>query len=367
MTLIRNLLIGTVIGCSSVIPATAVEPAQAPATTFRPARRSTTSPSTRPTTSPADAAVLARHGARDVSVHDPSTIVRHGDTYWVFSTGRGINSRFSKDLVHWQDGPPVFPQAPSWVNDFIPNHRGTYWAPDVIRVGGRYLLYYSASVLNKQTSVMAVASNPTLDPSSPDYKWTDHGPVLRTTELDDYNVIDPSLLLDRDGRLWMAFGSFWSGIKLVELDPRTGKRRDADAKLISLAWHEQIEAAGLVREGGWYYLFVNWGQCCRGVNSTYEIRVGRSRAVTGPYLDKEGKDLLRDGGTLLMATDGPFIGPGHAAVLRDGRDTLLSVHFYDGTDGGRAKLAISRLRFTRDGWPVVEPASRNERQPKGTR
>jgi arabinan endo-1,5-alpha-L-arabinosidase len=289
-------------------------------------------------------------------VHDPSSIVRCGDEYWVFATGRGVPSRQSKDLVHWENGPPVFTAPLPWVAEFLPGHNGAYWAPDVIRVGDRYLLYYSVSVLGKRTSAIAVASNPTLDPGAPNYKWTDHGPVIRTSEADNYNAIDPSVMLDADGRLWMAFGSFWSGIKLLELDPATGKRKAPDAQLVSLAWHRQIEAATILREGEWYYLLVNWGQCCRGVNSTYEIRVGRSKSVTGPYLDKSGADLRRDGGTVLLSTDGLFIGPGHGAVLRDGADMWLSVHFYDGTNNGRPRLAIERLRFDANGWPVIEPA-----------
>jgi arabinan endo-1,5-alpha-L-arabinosidase len=156
-----------------------------------------------------------------------------------------------------------------------------------------------------------------------------------------------------DGKLWLAYGSFWSGIKLVELDPKSGKRLAPDSPLHALAHQEEIEAAAIHRHGDHYYLFVNWGRCCRGVKSTYNIRVGRSPEITGPYLDKEGTDLRKGGGSLVLATEGRFIGPGHAGILKEGERCWLSFHFYDGSENGRSKLAIRGLEWTKDGWPAV--------------
>lgn len=155
----------------------------------------------------------------------------------------------------------------------------------------------------------------------------------------------------------MAFGSFWSGIKLVELDPETGLRRAPDSPIYDLAWHEAIEAPTLHHRGAFFYLFVNWGHCCRGTNSTYEIRVGRSPVVTGPYLDQDGKNLMAKGGTRVLATAGPRIGPGHAGLLSHQGKEYLSYHFYDGEDRGRAKLGITPLRWSAEGWPTVETKS----------
>jgi arabinan endo-1,5-alpha-L-arabinosidase len=152
----------------------------------------------------------------------------------------------------------------------------------------------------------------------------------------------------------MAYGSFWSGIKLMQLDPGTGKRIAADSPIHSLAHKDQIEAAAIHRHDGHYYLFVNWGRCCRGVQSTYNIRVGRGREITGPYLDKEGVDLLKGGGSLVLETEGRFIGPGHAGILDDGDRTWMSYHFYDGEQSGRPKLAIRPLEWAKDGWPIVK-------------
>ena len=102
----------------------------------------------------------------------------------------------------------------------------SFWAPDVIRVGDQYLLYYSVSVFGQNYSSIGLVTNPVLDPADPKYKWTDHGPVVQSQRGDRYNAIDPAVILDHEGKLWMAFGSFWSGIKMIELDPKTGKRRN---------------------------------------------------------------------------------------------------------------------------------------------
>ncbi len=271
----------------------------------------------------------------------------------MFATGRGVLSVRSKDLVHWEPGPPVFPTPPKWITDVVPTQRGEFWAPDVIFRDGRYLLYYSVSAFGKRTSAIALASNPTLDPDDPKYHWTDHGIVVRTDETNDYNAIDPCVVPGDGGALWLVFGSYWSGIKLIQLDPKTGKRTAPDSPMYPLAHKEQIEAAAVYRHGGHYYLFVNWGHCCRGVKSTYEIRVGRSKEITGPYLDRDGADLRRGGGTLLLRTEGSQIGPGHAGVLKDGDRYWLSYHFYDGEQNGRPRLGIRPLEWAADGWPRV--------------
>jgi arabinan endo-1,5-alpha-L-arabinosidase len=170
------------------------------------------------------------YGRRDARVHDPSSIVRCGNEYWVFATGRGVKSLRSRDLTHWEPGPPVFTQFPAWTREVV-EHRVYFWAPDAVRMGERYLLYYSISRWGKNTSAIGLASNRTLNPADPEYRWTDEGLVIRSRAEDSYNAIDPNVVLDADGGLWLAFGSFWTGIKLVELDPATGKRLAPDSQL----------------------------------------------------------------------------------------------------------------------------------------
>ena len=309
-----------------------------------------------PPRDPADAAHLIRMGSVDVRIHDPSGIVRCKDEYWLFATGPGVRSFRSKDLKTWEPGPRVFAnEPPKWVLDEVPANRNgnDFWAPDVIQLGGRYLLYYSVSSWGKNTSVIGLATNRTLDPADPEYKWVDERVVFRSTAADDFNAIDPAPTLDPEGNLWLAVGSFWGGIRLVQLDAATGRRLAPDSPVHALAYKEQIEGPFIHRRGGRYYLFVAWGWCCRGVRSTYNIRVGRSDRITGPYLDKDGRDMRLGGGTLVLDTDGPFIGPGQPAVYGEGGREWLVCHFYDATRRGRGTLALRPLTWDADGWPVA--------------
>ena len=298
---------------------------------------------------------LEQTASRGIITRDPSTIVKCKGEFWVFYTGHGIPSFHSKDLVKWEAGPPVFRTAPEWIAAAVPENRSmNYWAPDVLHLGDRYLLYYSVSSFGKITSAIGLATTPTLDPSDPAYHWTDHGIVVQSREGGDFNTIDPSVFSDDNGTLWLAFGSCWSGIKLARLDPETGKRSNPDAPLSSLAYNKSIKASCLYKHDGYYYLFVNWGSCCRGVNSTYNIRVGRSRKVTGPYIDKAGVDMLKAGGTLLLSSKGPLFGPGHTGILVDNGKSWFTSHFEGDTRmGGKATLAIMPLIW-KSGWPQVQ-------------
>jgi arabinan endo-1,5-alpha-L-arabinosidase len=299
-------------------------------------------------------AQMAGFGSRGVHVHDPSSIVKCGNEFWIFYTGRGVPSYHSKDLIKWEIGPRVFTNAPAWTDQAVPEHRGSYfWAPDIIHLGGRYLLYYAVSTFGKRVSAIGLASNPTLDPNNPKFHWTDCGLVIQSAETDDFNTIDPAVSQDADGKLWLAFGSFWSGIKLVQLDPKTGKRITPDSPMYSLAHNDSIEASYIYQHDNLYYLFVNWGLCCRGTNSTYEIRVGRSKKITGPYYDADGVDLVNDGGSLFLKTSGPFIGPGQAGIISENGTNWFSCHFYDGTRGGISTLAILPLQWDTNGWPEI--------------
>ncbi len=290
-------------------------------------------------------------------VHDPSTIVRDGDTFWMFCTGRGVKAFSSTNLHDWHPEQPVMPEMPTWVREVVPTQRGYYWAPDVIRVGDHWLLYYSVSSFGRNTSAIGLATNPTLNPADPAFRWTDQGIVVRSYRTNNYNTIDPAVVLSADNRLWLTFGSYWSGIKLIELDPQTGHRIAPDSSMYSLAWNDRIEAPFIYHHGTNYYLFVNWGECCKGTNSTYEIRVGRSARITGPYRDREGKEMLHGGGTRVLGSEGRFIGPGHAGIVRDDGHEWFSFHFYDGDNRGRPTLAVRRLTWDREGWPRVARAA----------
>lgn len=299
------------------------------------------------------AAPLGERFTGDLFVHDPSTVVEQQGEWFLFSTGPGIATKQSTNGLEWRRAAPVFASPPEWTTNSIPGFRGYFWAPDVVFAGGKYHLYYSVSTFGKQRSAIGVVSTPTLNRASPEFKWTDAGAVIESSPGDPFNAIDPSVLLDGDGRLWLAFGSFWRGIYLAELNPRTGKRVDTRTPPRQLAWHESIEAPTLHRRGQDYFLFVNWGMCCRGTNSTYEVRVGRSKSITGPYRDREGRRMLDGGGTPFLGTDGADIGPGHVTVFNRGGQEFICYHVYDRERGGRSQLRLKALRWTDDGWPSV--------------
>ena len=288
-------------------------------------------------------------------IHDPSTILKRDGKYWCFSTGTGVQSLCSEDLEHWHLLPPIVASPPAWFSKVVPQPPMHLWAPDIVELDGRYLVYYSVSAFGKQTSAIALASSPTLDPEAEGYGWTDHGIVVQTDGSNDHNAIDPAVVRTPDGELWLVYGSYWTGIKLFQLDPKTGKRIAPDSPLYSLAWKEQIEAASILHHDGYYYLFVDWGTCCSGVRSTYNIRIGRSRDLTGPYLDRDGVDMLKGGGSLLLGNEGPRIGPGHAAFLEEDGRLMMSYHFYSADDRGLPLLGVRGLSWDEEGWPVVDP------------
>jgi arabinan endo-1,5-alpha-L-arabinosidase len=298
-------------------------------------------------------------------VHDPC-IIRQGDSYYLFSTsvktdvGGFVSCRRSRDLVSWERVGFVFAQIPEWAREAVPRTKGV-WAPDITFFNGLYHLYYSVSSFGSNQSVIGLATNRTLDPADPAFEWVDRGLVVRSRLHDRYNAIDPNLVVDRDGKYWLAWGSFWDGLKMARIDPATGKRLDGDDKMHSLAWRpvsrgapSAIEAPFLVAHGDFYYLFASFDFCCRGVNSTYFVVCGRSRDVTGPYVDVNGRSMMEGGGSIVIQGDARFKGTGHNAVLHDGERDYLVYHAYDAERAGIPTLRISPIYWTPDGWPRAQ-------------
>jgi arabinan endo-1,5-alpha-L-arabinosidase len=296
----------------------------------------------------------------DIWVHDPSTINKDGNNYWAFTSGNGINAISSTDLYNWSRGKEVFQGGkwPSWINTYVPNFIGYFWAPDVSYLNGKYYLYYACSTLGSSTSTIGVATSPTLNQSSPDYKWTDLGMVVSSSSVRDVNAIDPSVFKDTNGKVYLTYGSYFNGIGIIELNPSTGKvKAGARIKRIAGGSSSSFEASCLIKEGSYYYLFVNRARCCQGQYSTYYIVTGRSLSPTGPFFDKNGINLRGSGstagGTTVLVTSGRYRAPGHLGLLRDSGRSIISTHYYDGNYYGESKLDIADLHFTEDGWPVV--------------
>ena len=309
--------------------------------------------------------------AKEVSVHDP-VMAKEGDTYYVYSTGPGITFYSSKDMQNWTPEGRVFKGQPVWAKKAAPTFDDHIWAPDIQFHNGKYYLYYSVSGFGKNTSGIGVTVNKTLNPRSPDYKWEDQGMVLQSVpHRDDWNAIDPNVIEDQQGNGWMSFGSFWSGLKIVKLNKEwTGlaepQEWHAIASRTNGASHAgadagvgEIEAPYIFRKGDYYYQFASFGLCCKKGDSTYHVMVGRSKAVTGPYLDKSGVDMMKGGGSLVIAGDKDWKGLGHnSAYTMDGKDYLV-LHAYETADNYLQKLKIMEMKWDKNGWPTVDQADLN--------
>jgi arabinan endo-1,5-alpha-L-arabinosidase len=291
--------------------------------------------------------------------HDPSTIIKNGNRYWIFTTGQGIYAMYSTDLINWQSGSrTVFPIGtwPGWINTYAPNFAGDFWAPEIIFMNNKYYLYYSCtSAFGSKQSVIGLATNVTLDPNSPSYNWVDEGMVVASSNSSDFNAIDAALVRDASGRLWMSYGSFANGLRIMELSTTTGKPLSSSSTRIAGngGGNSGSEAPYIVRNGSYYYLFINKGACCNGASSTYYIQVGRSTSPTGPYLDKNGVSMLNNGGTTILATQGNYVGPGHVGLFQENGFNYLSHHYYDANQNGRARLSIGNLGWDNSGWPFI--------------
>lgn len=297
----------------------------------------------------------------DITVHDP-TLVVDGDDWWVFSTGNltkglgAIQVRHSSGGNEWTYAGEVLPDdRPSWLKETVPGVTNL-WAPEVVEHDGTWYLYYAASTFGSNTSAIGLLTS---DELGANVDWQDQGIVWRSESSSTYNAIDPSVVTDEDGTPWMAFGSFWGGIQLVELSWPSGLPAEgAQTQVIASRGDaiNAIEAPALLRHDGYWYLFVSKDSCCQGVSSTYHVQVGRSEDIAGPYVDADGVSLLEDGGTPVLDAAGDMIGPGGESVASTEVGDLLAFHFYDGANDGTPTLAIRELAWTDDGWPVATTA-----------
>jgi len=290
----------------------------------------------------------------DLYAHDPA-IIRQNGVWYAFYTGSGIKVKRSEDGTNWVHDGQVFRSTPRWAKEMVPNAGSSIWAPDIFHYKGRFYLFYSVSTFGKNTSVIGLAVNETLDRKDPNYEWKDMGLVIESGPGDFYNCIDPNFTVDKQGNPWLVFGSFWSGIKLLPLDKKTLLIREG-ADMTALAYRpgsNAVEAPYLIYRKGFYYLFISFDSCCRGVESTYKIAVGRSSIITGPYYDRSGSSLLEGGGSVLKEGDERWKGPGHCGVYTERNASILYFHAYDALDAGNPALRIENIYWTTDGWPEL--------------
>lgn len=304
---------------------------------------------------------------QNIPVHDP-VMTRQDGIYYLFATGNGISRWSSKDMKNWKKEKPVFSAPPAWAVQAVPGFKGHIWAPDIFYFNGLYHLYYSISTFGKNRSCIGLATNKTLHSGSPDYHWTDHGKIIESVPgRDEWNAIDPNLVLDENQQPWLTFGSFWNGLKLVKLSDNAQEIAQDPQRWYTIASAPQhqpgdkpaatnkaIEAPFIFKKGNYYYLFASYDYCCKAEKSTYKMRVGRSEQLSGPYLDKDQKPMTKGGGSLILEGDTQWYGVGHNAVCTsDGKDFLI-FHGYDASDKGRSKLRIEELTWDASNWPSVK-------------
>jgi len=270
-------------------------------------------------------------------IHDPSTVIESNGKW--FTWGTGGSGLMSEDGWTWTNGPRAGRSG---------------MAPDVIHVGDRYYVYAAGNPGGQPHAEINMAWSKSLDPNSPDCKWTDAGLVVSTDGVEDCNGIDPGAFLDpTTGKMWLTYGSYFGYIRVVELDPKTGKRVNPGqkAKFYDLAIN--CEASTMIYENGWYYLLATHGSCCQGANSGYNIRVGRSRKPTGPFVDDNGLDMIKGGGKLFAGSGERVVGPGHFGreILEKGVEKF-SCHYEADLNHGGSVLDIRPLLW-KDGWPVA--------------
>ncbi|SBT88462.1 arabinan endo-1,5-alpha-L-arabinosidase [Streptomyces sp. DI166] len=283
-------------------------------------------------------------------VHAPTMIRISSGQYLLYATGGGISSKSSNNRIAFSAGADAFGTRPGWWSSYssVPEA----WAPDISHHGGKYLMYYSVSKFGSNTSAIGLAGSTTGQPGS----WTDYGIVYTSNSASDYNAIDPNLFVDSDGKWWLSFGSWWTGIKMIQINPSTGKQLSSNTTRYSLASRptgtKAVEAPFIVKRNGYYYLFASYDTCCAGTSSTYKVKVGRATSVTGPYYDRNGVSMMNNGGTPVLESHGRYIGPGGQSIMNDVDGDLIVYHYYDGQDNGTPKLGINLLNWS-TGWPVA--------------
>jgi arabinan endo-1,5-alpha-L-arabinosidase len=284
----------------------------------------------------------------NLGAHDPSAIESSG-TYYEFQTGLGAKT--STNLTSWSGASAPF-ATPPWMTTAVTGVTDL-WAPDISFFGGTYHLYYAGSTFGTNKSCIGHATRASLSSGA----WADQGSATIcsniTTTGDNWNAIDPNAIVDTDRTPWLVFGSFWGGIKIIQLD-QTGARVGTTVTGIAARPSSggALEGPFMIRRCGYYYLFTSWDTCCKGASSTYNMRVVRGASVTGPFADKAGTAAMQGGGTLIAQGDGTWAGPGGQSVMFVGTKAYLVYHAY-AMSNGNATLRIADLVWDSSGWPMA--------------
>lgn len=297
--------------------------------------------------------IIENNGLKgQLTVHDP-VMIKKGDTYYVFSTGIAIKT--SKDRINWMDAGSVFGKDSIkfdwWKND-IPEKVGL-WAPDIHYSNGKYHLYYSVSAWMDFNSSIGYTTNVTLNPKDSNYKWIDEGQVIRFKNGGEgVNCIDPNIFIDTDGKKYLLYGSYKAGLRLVELDYKSGKLKIDKPELTTITT-ALGEGAFLIKDAYYYYIFASRGRCCAGNNSTYQIVIGRSKNIKGSYLNKQGESWVDNKYSVFLAGDSAEPGRGHNVFFTEHDTTFIVYHAYTRSANGASLLNIKPMYLNEAGWPTI--------------
>ena len=295
----------------------------------------------------------------DIRVHDP-VMIKDGNTYYVFHTGKGVSIKTSTDKITWKKAGNVFiaSNTPSWWKSDIPGHDGNLWAPDIHYSHGKYYLYYAVSAWMNFNSSIGLATNTTLDSSKPDYRWKDEGQIISYKNGGEgVNVIDPNFISAENGRAWLFYGSYKAGLRAVEVNPVSGKLLK-DPPMLYTITTALGEGVFVIKGQKYYYIFASRGKCCAGMQSTYQMIMGRSKKITGPYLNKEGKSWVDNNYSVFLAGDSTEPGRGHNGFFTERDSTFIVYHAYTRAAKGAPLLNIKLLYIDNADWPTIEKTGR---------
>ncbi|MGB3005053.1 MAG: arabinan endo-1,5-alpha-L-arabinosidase [Chitinophagaceae bacterium] len=299
-------------------------------------------------------------------VHDP-VMIKQDSTYYIFSTGMSIKT--SKDRINWVNAGSVFGRDSikfDWWKEDIKEKIGL-WAPDIHFSNGKYYLYYSVSAWMNFNSSIGLVTNTTLNKNDLAYKWMDEGKIISFKNGGQgVNVIDPNIFIDKDGKKYLTYGSYKAGLRLVELDYKTGKLK-RDPPEITILTTSLGEGVFIIKGPKYYYIFASRGRCCAGDSSTYQIVMGRSENIKGPYLNKEGESWVSNKYSLFLAGDSSEPGRGHNGFFTEHDTTFIVYHAYTRSQKGASLLNIKPLYMDEDGWPTLDATKKIFRREEETK
>ncbi|WP_166637999.1 family 43 glycosylhydrolase [Halanaerobium saccharolyticum] len=292
---------------------------------------------------------LNRNITGNLKAHDPA-LVKENNKWWLFHTGKGFGIKSSQDGLNWKKEAPILEEPLAWWSDYVPHfdRDNDIWAPDLEFFNDKWWLYYSVSEFGTNNSVIGLLSADSIEEGN----WKDEGLVITSSDGKKFNTIDPCIFIDAEDNPWLVFGSWFDGIKLAEIDQKTMKLKGEIHSLASRRVGDRaagVEAPTLTYKDGYYYLFTSIDHCCRGKKSDYKIVYGRSKYIEGPYLDKNGIDLLNGGGTVLTASDEKYVGHGGQDIYNN---QLLIHHAYS-RKNGEYRFFIKDLKWENN-WPELK-------------